>query len=319
MAANTGNVADLTLRTVPVPTPKAGEVRVKMHAVTTNPVDFKRVHLPAVFPGTFGVDGAGVVDALGEGVTTLAIGDRVHFFNNVMAEHGTFAPFSIVRAAAAAVVPKEMSMEVAAVIPCAGWTAYEALICRLKVAEGMTVIVNGAAGGVGHLAVQIAVNVGAKVIAVCSGDEWCGIMKALGCSLVVDYRKQDIVQEVMSFTKNVGADCALDTVDLETATTIIKALRFGGSICHIATSITTPDLLFTKAITTHHVFIPGHFFYGGDAQLQAFVKIGEQFNTLVVQGKVTPRITAKLQFSETKAQLLAQQTGRFKGKALITI
>lgn len=313
-----GSIADIKLVKAKIPTPGVGEIRVKMVAATTNPVDYKRAHMEgfAAFPAAGGVDGAGTVHAVGEGVTELKIGDRVHFFNDVTRSFGTFADYSIVRAAGVVKIPDGVTFETAAVIPCAAWTAYEALYDRLRVEPAKTLVVNAAAGGVGHFAVQLGLNAGCRVVAIASGES-CSMLRDQGVGKVIDYKAQNVVEEIGAFTGGVGADYILDCVSKETAKDLIGALRFGGAIAHIVDTIQPPEAgLFMTGISTHHVFIPGHFFYG-DVQLRWFAAIGAKVAMLARDGVIRPHISKTVAFADIREQLLDQEKGRTKGKVLI--
>eukprot|EP00759_Apiculatamorpha_spiralis_P057417 PhF_6_TR8644/c0_g1_i1/m.13504/K00344/qor, CRYZ; NADPH2:quinone reductase len=314
----TGKISDIHPAVVSIPQPGPGEVRVKIVAATTNPVDYKRASFEGwpAYPAVFGVDGAGVVDAVGEGVTITKIGDRVHFFNDVSKAYGSFGEYSIIKALGAVPIPDNVSFETAAVVPCAAWTAYEVLFDRLRIQPGKYLIVNSASGGVGHLAVQLALNAGTKVIAIASG-EWCAKFKEQGCLAAIDYRTQDIKTEVMAVTNNKGADYAFDMIDDKTAHTLMGCLRFCGSIAHISTTMTPPESgLFMQGITTHHVFIPGHFFHGDD-YLTAFRGYGIAVAKELSDGKLKPLISKTIGFDGIREQLIDQEKGVVKGKVLI--
>jgi len=316
-----GDIAKIELRTVPIPSPQAGEIRVKIVAACTNPVDWKHATFGdwPKYPSVYGVDGAGVVDAVGEGVTTPKVGDRVHYFGDVTATNGTFAEYSVVRAAAAVLIPEGVSFEDAAVSPCAGWTAYEALFRRMRVEAGKLLIVNAAAGGVGNFAVQLALNAKVRVVAIVSGAEWVETYKAMGCALVVDYRTENIVTAVKEFTGGKGADYVLDAIDQASAKQLIQCLGFRGQITHIWGTIVPPeDGIFKQAVTTHHVFIPGHFF-GDNAVLQWFADIGAEFAQLLKSGAVRPLVTKTVGLDAVRDALVEQKSGRVKGKILIKL
>jgi NADPH2:quinone reductase len=322
-----GDVANLTQSNVEILTPGPTQVRVKIVAATLNPVDWKHAHFEGMstFPAVFGVDGAGVIDALGSEVKTNATGkalqrgSRVHFFNNVFAPWGSWADYCIVEAAAVVVMPDSMSFATAAVSPCAAWTAYEALYDRLKIEAGKTIFIAAGAGGVGHFAVQMAHNSGLKVIASASGENVERIKASGLCALVIDYKTQNIKDEIMKFTNNVGVDYAFDMLGADEAKVSLASLRFGGALCHIAISV--PELPgsadFFNALTIHHVFIPGNLLRP-DA-LVKFVGIGEKTNELFVSGKLKEDISKTVTFDQVGAAALEQKGGRVRGKILIAV
>jgi len=316
-----GDIAKIEIREVPIPEPGAGEIRVKVISAATNPVDWKHATFGdwPKYPSIYGVDGAGYVDSVGEGVTKVKVGDRVHYFGDVTAATGTFAEYSVVRAAAVVPIPEGVSFDDAAVTPCAGWTAYEALFRRMRVEAGKLLVVNAAAGGVGNFAVQLALQAKVRVVAIVSGADTVATYKALGCDLVIDYRSENIVEAVKTFTGGKGADYVLDSIDEASAKKLIECLGFRGQITHIANTIVPPeDGIFMQAVTTHHVFIPGHFF-NGDAALEWFATIGKEVAELLQSGKVRPLITKTVNFDGIRDALVEQKSGRVKGKILIKI
>lgn len=214
----------LSVQVRPVPKPGAGEVLVRVRAAGVNPVDWKiaqrRVGLVP------GADVAGTIDSLGEGVSGVAVGDAVLGWAR---QSGSYAEFAVVPVASLAKKSKALSFEQAAGVPIVGETAYRSLHEAVKLRKGQTILIHGAAGGVGSAAVQIAKAAGARVIGTASPNNH-DFLKSLGADQVIDYRSQrfeDVVKDV---------DVVLNTVDSETATRSIKVLREGGTLVSIAGS-----------------------------------------------------------------------------------
>jgi NADPH:quinone reductase-like Zn-dependent oxidoreductase len=162
------------LAEVPIPTPGSGQVLLRVRAAGVNPLDWKirrgrlRLLRPARFPLILGFDAAGEVAAVGPEVTLFAPGDAV--FGFLDGPHGGgYAEYALARESALALLPGELSFEEAAALPLAGLTALQGLRDRGELAAGERVLIHGAAGGVGHLAVQVAAALGAEVTAVASG------------------------------------------------------------------------------------------------------------------------------------------------------
>src|SRR5262249_11993946 len=182
------------------PEPDEGEVLVRVHAASVNPVDWKVRRGPSrgPLPAVIGQDFSGIVEASrAEG---LAEGDEVFGVSS----SGAYAEYATAPAATIAKKPDGVSHEQAAALPTAGCTAWEALFDRAELEDGQTALVNGAAGGVGHLAVQFAVVAGAEAIGTGSTTNRDFVM-GLGAEEFVDYTQQDVGEDV----KNV--DVALDT------------------------------------------------------------------------------------------------------------
>ncbi len=212
----------LSVQTRPVPQAGAGEVLIRVRAAGVNPVDWKiaqrRVGL---VPGT---DVAGTIEALGEGVSGFAVGDAVLGFAR---NSGSYAEFAVVPVTSLAKKSKALSFEQAAGVPIAGETAYRSLHEAARIRSGQTVVIHGAAGGVGSAAVQIAKAAGARVIGTASPNNH-EFLKSLGVDQVIDYRSQrfeDVVGKV---------DLVLNTVDSDTATRSLKVLREGGTLVSVA-------------------------------------------------------------------------------------
>lgn len=211
----------LTVETRPVPKPGAGEVLIRVRAAGVNPVDWKiaerRVGLVA------GTDVSGTIDTLGEGVTGWKVGDAVLGFAR---QSGSYAEYAVIPVNSLGRKPKSLTFEEAAGIPIAAETAYRSLHETAKIARGQTVLIHGAAGGVGSAAVQIAKAAGAHVIGTASTDNH-DFLRSLGADQVIDYRRQKFEDVV----KNV--DIVLNTANAETNARSIQVVRPGGVLVSI--------------------------------------------------------------------------------------
>lgn len=205
-----GDLTELGLEDIAVPAPAAGEVLVRVRAASLNPVDWKiatghfRLLVRGGVPRTMGSDFAGEVAAIGAGVTKLAPGDRVFgFIDPFRRKAGTFAEFAAVPVDFAHLLPAGLSYGVAAALACVGATAVT--VCNLgQVGSGSKVLVNGASGGVGHVAVQVAHARGAIVTATASAVRH-EFIRSLGASACIDYRTQPMARWPSDF--DVVLDC----------------------------------------------------------------------------------------------------------------
>lgn len=202
----------LMFRDMDVPRPGAGEVLVKVHAASVNPLDWHMLtgtpYMVRLVAGlrhpkqtVRGVDAAGRIEAVGADVTGLAPGDRV--FGTVK---GSFAEYALAAPDTIARIPEPMSDADAAAMPIAAITALQALRDHAQVQTGHTVLINGAAGGVGTYAVQLAVAMGTQVTAVCSAGN-VEMVRSLGAHRVVDYTSEDFLADRATydaFVDNVG-------------------------------------------------------------------------------------------------------------------
>ncbi|SER44805.1 NADPH2:quinone reductase [Nitrosomonas sp. Nm51] len=193
------------------------QVLVRIKAAGVNPVDCKIRATPDRFPVSFpvipGCDGAGIVEGVGEKVKTLTVGDAVYFsqpgFNR---RQGTYAEYVLVDEALLALKPRLISYEQAAAAPLVLITAWEALHGRARISAGQTVLIHAGAGGVGHVAIQLARLAGARVITTVSNDEKAEFVKRLGADKTINYKTEDVSEAVMRWTGGGGVDIVLDTV-----------------------------------------------------------------------------------------------------------
>src|SRR6185295_17810943 len=183
----------LTVETRPVPRPGPNEVLIKVRAAGVNPVDWKAaVRRIGMVPGT---DVSGTIDTLGEGVTGWKVGEPVLGFER---QSGSYAEYAVIPVDSLARKPKSLSFEQAAGVPIAGETAYRSLYETAQIRKGQTILIHGAAGGVGSAAVQIAKAAGARVIGTASADHQ-DFLRSLGVDQSIDYRSQrfeDMVKDV---------------------------------------------------------------------------------------------------------------------------
>ncbi|MEG3179381.1 quinone oxidoreductase family protein [Sphingomonas sp. LT1P40] len=205
-----------------LPPPGAGEVRVRHQAVGLNFIDtYQRSGLYSIpLPSGLGSEAAGVVEAVGAGVDTLAVGDRVATFGPAL---GAYATERNIAAASLFKLPDEVSSETAAAAMLKGCTV-EFLVERCaRVQPGMTVLLHSAAGGVGQIAVQWLKAVGATVIGTVGSADKAARALALGADHVIEYKNEDIAERVRAITGDAGVDVVLDGVGASTWEASLKS------------------------------------------------------------------------------------------------
>jgi NADPH:quinone reductase-like Zn-dependent oxidoreductase len=219
----TGDPDVLELKEVPKPDPSDGQVLVRVRAAAVNPIEWKyrRGLAPHQLPAILGSDISGEVES--SRTEEFAAGDDVFG----LAASGAYAEYAAASAAAIAKKPGAISHEQAAAIPVAGMTAWQGLFDRGGLRAGQTALIAGAAGGVGHLAVQFAKHAGAHVIGTGSSRNREFVL-GLGADEYIDYTQQD-VRDLAA-----GVDVALDTVGGETTEALVAVLREGGVLVTIA-------------------------------------------------------------------------------------
>lgn len=246
---------------IPAPTATPGHVVVQIAATSVNTVDtmIKNIGsdlpLSPELPAVLGMDFAGTITAIGEGVNGFAIGDEVYgCAGGLMTLQGTLAEFINADARLIAHKPKSLSMREAAALPLVGITAYEG-VTRAGVSKGQTVLVHGGAGGVGHLAVQIARHRGATVSATGTGDVQMALMSDLGAR-AIDFKASAVADYVADHTDGVGFDAVFDTVGGPNMTNSFEAARLNG---HVATTVALLELDLSpahfKGLSLHVIFM----------------------------------------------------------------
>ncbi|MEV4320778.1 NADP-dependent oxidoreductase [Microbispora rosea] len=225
----------LRLTRSPRPQPGPGEVQIKVHAVGVNPADWKTRQghegaLISQFPAVLGWDVAGTVSAAGPGVHAFAVGDRVFGLPAFPQPANTYAEYVTAHVNELAALPDGVTFPVAAGAPLAALTAWQALFEAAKLREGQRVLVNAAAGGVGHIAVQLARGAGAEVLAIASPRNR-SFVEGLGATQVLDYSRELAVQV------EGPVDVVIDAHG-EAEDELAELLRPGGTFV----SIVSPDL-----------------------------------------------------------------------------
>src|ERR671920_880711 len=225
-------------RDVESPVPRPGQVLVKVLAASTNPVDTK-LRADGSFAGLeppviLGADVSGVVEEVGPGVADLAPGDEVYYTPEIFGpgSNGAYAEYNVADADIVAKKPASLSHEEAAAVPLAGGTAYEAIVRRLCLRVGETVLIHGGAGGVWSFALQIAKAAGARVLAT-AGTENQETLKALGADVAIDYKIQDVREVALDDSGGEGVDAVLDTVGGGTIVNSIPATKLSGRLATI--------------------------------------------------------------------------------------
>ncbi len=284
--------------------PNAGpnEVLVRIAAAGVNPVDWKiregYMHqvLPIQFPYTLGCDLAGTVEAVGQGVTRFAVGDRVFGYPSLM-RCGAFAEAATILESELAHAPESIELEMSAALPVACITAYDGLFTHGALEAGQRVLILGGSGGVGSLAIQMATEAGAEVYATASirNQEW---LTALG-AIAIDYGSQstsDVVTDV---------DLILDCVGVDSGVAALPSLKAGGRYVTTVYALPSVEILAQ---------------YGAKSAMYGIQPSGERLReiaAMVDQGKLKMAIDSVFSLDQVAEALAASQAGRTRGKLLI--
>jgi NADPH2:quinone reductase len=278
-------------------------------AAGTNPVDAKLrangswAHLQP--PVVIGYDAAGFVEAIGPGVVGFAPGDEVYYVAEIFGNpHGSYAEFQQVPAAIVARKPRNLSFVEAAAIPLAGGTAWEAVIRRMDVRPGETILVHGAAGGVGSFAVQFAAAAGARVLASASAHNH-DLLREIGADVTIDYHTDDGVRAAMEMTDGRGVDAAFDIEGENRVARCLPLVCPGGRVACILPPQGDLSLLSPRNITLHGVF------------LRRDRKRLEEMTPLFERGLVRPIIDQVLPLSKVREAHERLDSGHGRGKVVL--
>ncbi|MBA3588925.1 NADPH:quinone oxidoreductase family protein [Methylibium sp.] len=213
---------------LPTPEPKPGQVRVAIRCASLNFPDLlivqNKYQMKPALPFVPGSEFSGVVEAIGKGVTTLQPGMAVASFGGL----GGFATAACVDAAQVMPLPPGFAFEDAAAFLCTYGTTHHALIDRARLKAGETVLVLGAAGGVGTAAIQIAKAMGASVIAAVSSEEKCALCRRLGADATVDYSRGDVREQIKTATAGQGPDVVYDPVGGPLSEPVFRSIAWRG-------------------------------------------------------------------------------------------
>jgi NADPH2:quinone reductase len=253
--SKTGDPSVLEIKDVPKPVPGTGEALICLKTAGLNFIDiyFRKGIYPSALPFTPGVEGAGVVEAVGDGVSEIKPGDRVAYAGH----RGSYAEYNVVKASQLIPLPKKVSFEEGAAFPLQGMTAHYLLHEYYRIKPGDSILVHAAAGGVGLLVVQWAKHKGARVIGTVSTEEKAKIAREAGADDIILYTKEDFVAETKKLTGGKGADYIIDGVGQSTFTKDLEAVRTRGHICVFGSSSGPAEAIAPNSLMARSVTVSG--------------------------------------------------------------
>lgn len=316
-----GSLDDLYIGDMREPAPGPGELAINVRAAGVNPADWKiieRGFAGWTFPKAIGLDAAGVVAAVGAGVTGFAPGDRVYYHGS-FAGLGAYAEQVVTRSNVVAKLPDSLSFEFAAAIPTAGFTAFQVIEDRFRVGRQDVVLIHAGAGGVGGIAIQLVKRRGATVITTCSADN-AAYVRRLGADHHVDYAREDVATRVAELTRGRGVNAILDTVGPSVGAKAIAMLAFQG---YLACCVGLPDLTslqpLPRGVQIADIAL-GWAYLSGDMRAQArLAHYGREMAQLVSYGVVDPMIAEVIEFDQAIEALKRSKSGRQRGKLVIRV
>ncbi|MDO6460500.1 zinc-dependent alcohol dehydrogenase family protein [Granulosicoccaceae sp. 1_MG-2023] len=306
------------------PSAQPGQVIVRIAATSINTIDTmirqmgKDLPLSPDLPAVLGMDFAGTIESVGEGVSGFAPGDEVYGCAGGLADlQGALAELMPADARLIAHKPKSLSMREAAALPLVGITAVEGLQ-RAGVKPGQKVLVHGGTGGVGHLAVQLAKHYGADVYSTASGEKAISIVEGYGAT-PIDYRTETVADYVAAHTDGAGFDVVFDTVGGANLSNSFDAAALNG---HVSTTVALLELDLTpahfKGLSIHVVFMLIPMLH--NHQRDAHGKILAELAQIVDQGGVKPLLDEQ-QFSLSEAGKAYDRltSGQAIGKVVVEV
>lgn len=309
---------------MPRPVAAPGEVLVRIVAAGLNPLDAKiragkADHARHPAPAIPGIDMAGIVEEVGDGVTTFAKGEAVYgMTGGVGGIQGSLAQFAAVDARLIARAPSNLPLAETAALPLGFITAWEGLVDRAALREGQSLLVHGGAGGVGSMAVQLGVALGAKVVATGSAGQ-VDIITAMGASFV-DYRVASIDEIIAAYTEGEGFDVVYDTLGgAMLDASFVAARRYGG---HVVSSLgwgthALAPLSF-RAATYSGVFTLMPLLSGNGREHHG--EIMAEATRLAEAGKLRPVLSSqRFDFAEANAALDLVESGGSSGKVIVDV
>ena len=323
-----GNADVLQLREIETPgLPSPHHLLVKLAAAGVNPIDTKLrtkpVYYPDNLPAILGCDGAGIVEEIGGAVSRFKVGDAVYFCNaGIGDEPGCYAEYTTLHEDYCAAKPANLSLEESAALPLVLITAWEALVERVNLQAGQTILIHAAAGGVGHIAVQLAHHLGARIAVTVSNDKKAGLVHGLGAEKIVRYTEQDFVQEVLAWTDGRGADVVFDTVGGETYLRSLNAVRVGGKLVSmLSTPLSLADTQLARLRNLslcYELMLTPQVLKLHDERIRQR-KILEQGAQLVEAGKLGVLVSHKLSLEDAAEAHRLIERGGMTGKIILTM
>ncbi|MCH2173958.1 NADPH:quinone oxidoreductase family protein [Myxococcota bacterium] len=315
-----GPPESLTIEDLPTPEPGPGEILIQVKAASVNYPDVlimdNRYQVSLPTPFTPGSELAGVVGAVGPGVGQFSVGDRVYgaMFS------GAFAEQVVAPATAFSPMPAGVEFGDAAAFSVVYGTAYFALTLTAELAAGETLVVLGAAGGVGLAAVALGKQLGARVIAAASSPEKLAACRACGADETVDYSHENLKERIKELTGGAGADVALDPVGGEHSEATYRAMAWRGRF--VVVGFATGEI---PRIPLNLVLLKGADIRGfdfrpyGERAPELLAQRRAELTDLLAQGIIRPHISARFPLERASDALVEVSSRRATGKVLIEV
>lgn len=301
------------------------QVLIRLKAAGVNPIDTKLrsrgTYYPEQMPAILGCDGAGVVEEIGEAVTRFRPGDEVYFCHGgIGGDQGNYAELNVVDERFVAAKPRSVDFITAAAAPLVLITAWEALHDRARIEAGQKVLVHAGAGGVGHVAIQLAKAAGCQVITTVSSKAKAAFARQLGADEVILYPEADFAEAASSWSGAEGVDVVLDTVGGRVFEQSFAATRPYG---HIVSLLQPGEVDWKVArlrnLTTSLELMLSPMYYGWSAAQEHQAWILEQCAAIIDEGKLQLAVSHTLPLEEAASAHELLESGGMQGKIVLAI
>jgi NADPH2:quinone reductase len=314
-----GPVDDLRLGEAEIPQPDEDEVLIKVHSTAVNYADSIMVNgnyqTKPTFPFSPGLETAGRIERCGQGVETLEPGDRVM----CTLAYGGFAEYAVAKAAETFVIPDSMSWDDAAAFPIAYVSSDVAIRWLGRLQEGETMLVLGAAGGVGLTAVEIGKAMGARVIAAASTAEKLDAARSRGADEVVNYATEDLKARVTELTGGEGVDVCFDPVGGELFDAALSSLGWGGRILLIGFVGGVPKIPANRLLVKNRAAFGSSLRYFRWYKPELFRKSVEELLRLYQEGLLRPMVTETMPLERTADAIRLLTERKAHGRVLVQV
>ncbi len=322
---NPGPVDVFELSEVDVPEMRPGHIRVAVKATSVNPIDTKirarQLPFSPPYPAVLHVDFAGVVAEVGPDVAGFKVGDAVYGVGGGVKGllGGALAESLLVDAQLVSLMPKNLSFVEAATLPLVSITAWEALLDKMKLSSGDSLLVHGGLGGVGHIAAQLGRHIGAIVHTTVSTDEDKELSREFGSEYPINYKTTSVAEYVQTYTAGRGFDGVFDTVGGANLENSLQAARLNGAVASIATGGNHDlSMMYVRGVSLHSVLMLIPLMTG--VSRDHYGRVLFEIKKLVESKKIKPLIHPEVfEWTDIGKAHALQESGRHRGKIAVRV
>ncbi|WP_125573620.1 zinc-binding dehydrogenase [Levilactobacillus huananensis] len=303
---------------IATPTPRAGELLIKVGSVGLNPADYKVIENGTWNdPHVVGMDAAGIVAGLGSGVTGFTVGDRV-LYHGDLRRAGSLATYTITTSQSVAHLPATVSLDSAAASLCGTLTAYQALHRKANLTAAKSVLIHAGGGAVGLAALQFAHQLGLRTIATTS-DRKRALVERVGADVIINYHQADVTQAVLAATKGRGVDVSLNTLGGESLAEDTARMAYNGQIIAIGDGMPDHFDFDTRSLSLSRSGLGGVYRSEDPAGIHDLAIMATAVGKQLASGALDPVIGATLSFNQAVTGLKHLKHGENLGKLVVHV